>query len=194
VAVKVVALGGVWLVVPPLLIGVLFELICSAPFRTPHNETPRYPVVHCWAIGLVFLKLWVRLVLMLEEGNVWHRRFQRVFSRGLAGIDARYITVEIIVPAVLFLLDFLLTPFFVARVAGLFVSSYAVQTALVRHSFALYAALRVSAVATDKVCTYVASLYNEIRDSRYLVGTELTNLTVRPAEPRSPASPASGNN
>ena len=74
-------------------------------------------------------------------------------------------------------------------------AAYAVQTALVRHSFALYAALRVSAVATDKVCGYVAGLYNEIRDSRYLVGTELTNLTVRPAaEPRSPATPAAGNN
>jgi E3 ubiquitin-protein ligase MARCH6 len=175
VAIKVVVLGTVWLIVPPLLIGVLFELVGSAPFRTPENETPKYPIVHLWALGLVFLKLWVRCVFM-QENNVWHRRFERVYNRGLVNIEARFILLQIIVPTVLWLLDFLLVPYFFARLAAVFVPSYALQTRIVRYSFAAYLALRASIFLADKLCGSVTGLYNEIRDSRYLVGIELTNL------------------
>jgi hypothetical protein len=60
IGVQVIVLGGFWLTIPPLLIGLLFEAIFDAPLRTPINETPRYPFVQCWALGLVMLKVWTR--------------------------------------------------------------------------------------------------------------------------------------
>ena len=90
--------------------------------------------------------------------------------RGLANIEAYFIATQIIFPAILWLLDFLLTPYFLARLIGLFITSYTTQTLLVRYSFILYVALRGSIYVTEKLCNYVMGLYNEIRDSRYLVG------------------------
>jgi hypothetical protein len=60
VVAKVLILSIVWLTVFPLLVGLLFETAIVIPFRTPLDESPNYPLIQCWALGLMFLKIWMR--------------------------------------------------------------------------------------------------------------------------------------
>lgn len=44
------------------MIGLLFELLVIAPIRVPVNESPIFLLYQDWALGLIFLKIWTRLV------------------------------------------------------------------------------------------------------------------------------------
>lgn len=57
---KVVLVGALWLIVPPMLVGYLIEALAVIPFRTTVHETAHYPFLQCWAIGLILLKVWTR--------------------------------------------------------------------------------------------------------------------------------------
>lgn len=46
----------------PVLIGLLFELLVVVPLRVPIDESPVFLLYQDWALGLVFLKIWTRLV------------------------------------------------------------------------------------------------------------------------------------
>lgn len=46
----------------PVLIGLLFELLVIVPMRVPVDESPVFLLYQDWALGLIFLKIWTRLV------------------------------------------------------------------------------------------------------------------------------------
>lgn len=46
----------------PVLIGLLFELLVIVPIRVPVDESPVFLLYQDWALGLVFLKIWTKLV------------------------------------------------------------------------------------------------------------------------------------
>ena len=50
------------IIVIPVLIGLLFELLVVIPLRVPIDESPMFLLYQDWALGLVFLKIWTRLV------------------------------------------------------------------------------------------------------------------------------------
>lgn len=56
----------------PVLIGLLFELLIVVPLRVPIDESPVFLLYQDWALGLVFLKIWTRLVSCLYGGIVSH--------------------------------------------------------------------------------------------------------------------------
>ena len=136
--------------------------------------------MQCWAVGLVMLKIWTRCLLMGALGdNIYRARIERVLQQGAAGIDAYYVMTSIIFPITIALADKLIIPYFFARVLGAaLTNSYALQTALIRYSFLAYFLLLVVVHACSHVHRHLVLVYNEIRDSRYLIGTELANTGV----------------
>lgn len=111
--------------------------------------------------------------------NIYRARIERVLQQGAAALDAYFVFTSIICPICIALADMLITPYFLARVAGaLFTTSYAVQTALIRLSFLAYFLLSLLVHACSQLHRHLVVVYNEIRDSRYLVGTELTNTVA----------------
>ncbi|CAI9104634.1 OLC1v1003341C3 [Oldenlandia corymbosa var. corymbosa] len=62
---KSVALLSIWIFVIPVLIGLLFELLVIVPMRVPVNESPVFLLYQDWALGLIFLKIWTRLVSVI---------------------------------------------------------------------------------------------------------------------------------
>ncbi len=112
----------------------------------------------------------------MGEDNVWQIRFETVLNRGFVNIDVWYIVSNIIVPVCLSLLDMLVIPFFAARVVGsVFLTSYTHRSLLVRHSFGTYLLLRALMKLGGSCVGLMRKKYDEIRDSRYLLGSELTN-------------------
>lgn len=70
-----------WLGAVPLLVGLLFELLVVVPLRVPVNESPVFLLYQDWALGLLFLKIWTRLV-MIGQGplanDAWRAKFEQV--------------------------------------------------------------------------------------------------------------------
>jgi len=177
-ALKCSLLASVWLTLPPLLLGVLLEAVLVVPVRTGFTETPRYPLVQCWAVGLVLLKIWTRCLLVgaLGENPPFRGPIQAAVNAGLLRLDLWAAVRDVVVPVTVTLLDLLVTPYFIARVLGaLLTTSYGLQTFLVRHSFAAYMASQLAGHVCGALKRQLRAVYEEIRDSRYLVGTELTN-------------------
>lgn len=49
----------------PVLIGLLFELLVIVPMRVPVDESPVFLLYQDWALGLIFLKIWTRMVSII---------------------------------------------------------------------------------------------------------------------------------
>jgi len=173
---KVVLVGAVWLIVPPMLVGYLIEAFVMIPFRTTIYETPNYPFLQCWAIGLIVLKVWTRCVMTGMFGDIRLRlEFEQIMIRGFAQFDALSALKNVLLPVITALLDFILIPFFFSRMFCMLTTSYLLRTKIVRYSIHTYLLCIVLWKVVCRACTYVASLHNEIRDSRYLIGTKLSN-------------------
>lgn len=59
-AMKVLVVGAIWLAVPPLILGVLLEAMFVMPMRLPAYESPYFPFLQNWAIGLILLKAFTK--------------------------------------------------------------------------------------------------------------------------------------
>jgi len=62
IVLKSSVLLSIWIFVIPVLIGLLFELLVIVPMRVPIDESPVFLLYQDWALGLIFLKIWTRLV------------------------------------------------------------------------------------------------------------------------------------
>jgi hypothetical protein len=60
IVVKVTLLSIIWFILIPFLIGSIVELVLFIPIMTPFNESSSIPIVQSWAMGLLFLKMWLR--------------------------------------------------------------------------------------------------------------------------------------
>lgn len=102
-------------------------------------------------------------------------QFEHVLIRGFAQFDAATTFNKVVVPVTATLLDFVLMPFFLSRLVGMKLQSYQMRTLAARYSIHGYIALLALWKGLRATWTYVNSLHNEIRDSRYLIGTKLSN-------------------
>ena len=177
VVLKVAVVGVVWLTAVPFLVGILFEVLFLVPALTQYNETPFYPLMQSWAMGLVFLKMWARGVLIgAVGGDEWRVKLERVLELGFERLDVVFVFGQIISPILLQLLDQLLVPYFLGKLAGLFFpGDYLVQSCIMRFAYIAYLALRLAYRAMVYLIKLVIKMHNEFRDSRYLLGTELAN-------------------
>jgi E3 ubiquitin-protein ligase MARCH6 len=177
-------LCSIWLLLPPLLIGLLFESIIAIPFRTPLNETSKFPIIQSWGFGFILLKIWIRFHLVGGLGNEWRDKFEHVMVLGFSNIDVYYILKEIFIPIMLNLMDMIIFPFVISKVIVIIMLnsgieelniSYEIQNLIVRFSYIGYVVFLVANNLLKKSYKNLVNVYNEIRDSRYLVGIELSN-------------------
>ena len=107
--------------------------------------------------------------------NEWKRKWLRLFDQGVTNIDIRFVFLEILIPLVIMCLDHLLVPYFVSRTICFYIPSYETQTIVTRYSFLVYFMIFKLFDSMTAVFIYFGGLYNQVRDTRYLIGTELTN-------------------
>ena len=117
--------------------------------------------------------------LGIELQNIIDRLTDRWMNRDFHRVlDVKLILLGCVFPITVILLDFLCIPYFLARFFGLLFlppTSYQAKTLMVRFSFVTYFALRVLYMVWGVLFDQAKKWYNDLRDSRYLIGTELTN-------------------
>jgi E3 ubiquitin-protein ligase MARCH6 len=187
VAGKAGVLLVLWLAVIPVMLGVLFELVIIVPARVPPDETPFISPYEAWALGLVFLKIWVRCVLLgvMGPNTPWRQRFERVRANGIRNVDFKWTLLEVVWPVMSAVADLLLTPYFLVKTGELAACWWAEATvpspthALARrYAYLWYLALQCGLHTLGAVRDWLQRLHDRIRDDQYLVGLELKNLVL----------------
>ncbi|KAJ9175297.1 hypothetical protein P3X46_013865 [Hevea brasiliensis] len=171
---------SIWIFVIPVLIGLLFELLVIVPMRVPVDESPVFLLYQDWALGLIFLKIWTRLVMLdhmmplVDES--WRIKFERVRENGFSRLQGLWVLREIVFPIIMKLLTALCVPYVLAR--GLFpVLGYPLVVNSAVYRFAWLGCLCLSALCfcAKRFHVWFTNLHNSIRDDRYLIGRRLHN-------------------
>ena len=103
-------------------------------------------------------------------------QLELILMRGFAQFDALHSLKHVVLPALLLLLDLLLVPYFAARLlSATLVKSYLLRIVLARYCYHAYILLRGAVYVLHTGFSYLVKLHNEVRDSKYLIGTKLTN-------------------
>jgi hypothetical protein len=105
-------------------------------------------------------------------------QLEAILIRGFSQFDAKTTLEKVVFPIAVFLMDLSFIPYFFAKILTMFIKSYFMRTMLVRFCIHIYIFLRVSFYAIYTSYHYLVVLHNEIRDSRYLIGTQLTNRKI----------------
>ncbi|XP_068634570.1 probable E3 ubiquitin ligase SUD1 [Aristolochia californica] len=175
------ALLSIWVFVIPVLIGLLFELLVIVPMRVPVDESPVFLLYQDWALGLIFLKIWTRLVMLDQMAPLvdesWRIKFERVREDGFSRLRGLWVLREIVVPIVMKLLTALCVPYVFAR--GVFpVLGYPLVVNSAVYRFSWIGCLTLSAICfcAKRFHVWFTNLHNSIRDDRYLIGRRLHNF------------------
>ncbi|GFS29762.1 RING/U-box superfamily protein [Actinidia rufa] len=162
------ALLSIWVFVIPVLIGLLFDLLVIVPLRVPVDESPVFLLYQDWALGLVFLKIWTRLVMMDHMGPLvaesWRIKFERVREDGGEATG---------------LLD-------AAR--DLFGYPLVVNSAVYRFAWLGCFGFSLLCFCAKRFHVWFTNLHNSIRDDRYLIGRRLHNFGEDSGERRNEAA------
>ncbi|CAK7329906.1 unnamed protein product [Dovyalis caffra] len=180
IVLKSSALLSIWIFVIPVLIGLLFELLVIVPMRVPVDESPVFLLYQDWALGLIFLKIWTRLVMLDQMmplvDESWRIKFERVREDGFSRLQGFWVLREIVFPIIMKLLTALCVPYVLAR--GVFpVLGYplAVNSAVYRFAWLGCLCFSMFCFCAKRFHVWFTNLHNSIRDDRYLVGRRLHN-------------------
>ncbi|KAA3488667.1 E3 ubiquitin-protein ligase MARCH6 [Gossypium australe] len=196
IVVKSSMLLSIWIFVIPVLIGLLFELLVIVPMRVPVDESPVFLLYQDWALGLIFLKIWTRLVMLdhmmplVDES--WRVKFERVREDGFSRLQGLWVLREIVFPIIMKLLTALCVPYVLAR--GVFpVLGYPLVVNSAVYRFAWLGCLCFSCLCfcAKRFHVWFTNLHNSIRDDRYLIGRRLHNFGENSEEKQNEAGSSS---
>ncbi|XP_038984119.1 probable E3 ubiquitin ligase SUD1 [Phoenix dactylifera] len=181
IVLKSSALLSIWIFVIPVLIGLLFELLVIVPMRVPVDESPVFLLYQDWALGLIFLKIWTRLVMLDHMAPLvderWRRKFERVRDDGFSRLRGLWVLREIVIPIVSKLLTALCVPYVFAKgIFPLFGYPLMVNSAVYRFAWLGCLLVSVMCFCARRFHVWFTNLHNAIRDDRYLIGRRLHNF------------------
>ncbi|KAK4437902.1 putative E3 ubiquitin ligase SUD1 [Sesamum alatum] len=165
----------------PVLIGLLFELLVIVPMRVPIDESPVFLLYQDWALGLIFLKIWTRLVMldhvMPLVDDSWRVKFERVREDGFSRLQGLWVLREIVFPIIMKLLTALCVPYVLSRgVFPIFGYPLVVNSAVYRYAWLGCLLFSVLYFCAKRFHVWFTNLHNSIRDDRYLIGRRLHNF------------------
>ncbi|XP_076928553.1 putative E3 ubiquitin ligase SUD1 [Bidens hawaiensis] len=181
IVVKSSLLLSIWIFMIPVMIGLLFELLVIVPMRVPVDESPVFLLYQDWALGLIFLKIWTRLVMMDHvlplANDTWRVKFERVRDNGFSRLQGFWVLREIVVPIVMKLLTALCIPYVLARgVFPVFGYPLVVNSAVYRFAWLGCLGFSLLCFCAKRFHVWFTNLHNSIRDDRYLIGRRLHNF------------------
>jgi len=180
---KLTFLLSLWLGVVPLLIGVLFDLLAIVPLRVAVDESPNILLSQDWAIGLLYLKIWVKWTLIGPQSE-WKTKFEQIKQDGIKNVNVIRILTGVIFPICSLLLAHLCIPYFIANgILPLFTSSLILRGAANRISYSAIITLVLAWKSFGLFKSFFINLHNDLRDEVYLIGKSLNNVdaTTLPA-------------
>jgi len=175
--VKNLIVGVLWFGVVPSLVGLWINYTIIIPVRVDINQTPTFYPYYTYALGLLYLKIWYRLMMLEGVNNQWKTRFNKVHQDGLRNIDLLYILRYIVLPVVHFLLLRLCVPYFLIKIViPTFGFPELVEDYWTRYLYLNFSTLIALINSLTSATKYLVVLHRQIRDDKYLIGEQLQNI------------------
>ncbi|KAI3833452.1 hypothetical protein MKX03_027196 [Papaver bracteatum] len=165
-------LSSLWIIVIPVLIGLLFEFCFMLPVRASVVEAPVLLLRQNWAVGFFLFKLWRTLVLLNHRivlvDDIWRIKFERVRDNGFLKLPGKWVLQELLIPIIMNLSMSLCFPYVFARwVVPSLGYSQIVNSTLYRFSWLAYVTIIVLFSCAKIFPVWIINLHNSIRDDRY---------------------------
>jgi E3 ubiquitin-protein ligase MARCH6 len=188
---KYFILGTLWLIAIPSILGTLVHLTFVVPWTVPLNHTPIFLIYQDWAIGLVSLKVFHKVIASIPVRSdfyssahipelvfKWKAVFTRLHEEGIGGVDFKWALVDVTIPALMSLTAQLCLPYtFVHSVLPLCGDrSLYLRQVVYRYGYTMLAVVLQLNEWKAYVKTYLWKLHNTIRDDKYMVGRALKNM------------------
>uniref|UniRef100_A0A175YF66 RING-type E3 ubiquitin transferase n=1 Tax=Daucus carota subsp. sativus TaxID=79200 RepID=A0A175YF66_DAUCS len=152
-------------------------VICTAVA----GASPIFLFYQDWALGLIFLKIWTRLVMLDHRlplvDESWRLKFERVKENGFTRLQGFWVLQEIVIPILKNLLTALSVPYILARgVFPIFGYPLIINSAVYRFAWLGCLVLGLVCFCAKRFHVWVTNLHNSIRDDLYLIGRRLHNF------------------
>mmetsp|Transcript_36699 Transcript_36699/g.57343 ORF Transcript_36699/g.57343 Transcript_36699/m.57343 type:complete len:369 (+) Transcript_36699:51-1157(+) len=178
-ACKCAVAGSIILLLSPLLVGVLVDLVIGVPIRVLPNQTPILGTAHHWLIGLLVMKLGVKLIVSSPTlAPRWRAILVDATNQGWRNMRLWWLMRKLAIPIVLMVSTLLGLPYIfswgllpwlgVDEVSCWLWWRWSYPATFV--SFLVFALWR-------RVGQLLGQLHDSLRDSLYLVGRRLHNLS-----------------
>ncbi|CAN7015799.1 unnamed protein product [Brassica rapa subsp. trilocularis] len=159
IVIKSSVLLGIWLLV-------------IVPIKVPVDESPVFILYQDWALGLIILKIWTRL--MVDDS--WRAKFERVKEDGFSRLQGLWVLREIVLPVVMKLVTALCVPHVLARgVFPMLGCTLVVNSAVYRFAWIGCLSASLLCFCAKRCHVWFRNLHNSIRDDRYIIGQRLHN-------------------
>ncbi len=114
---KLLLLAPVAGVLVPALFGAVFQGLVAWPLRAHLTQILAPCYFQDWLVGLVLVKLWVRLMMAGVFGNsLWKVKLERTYANGWENLDLNFLFLELLGPLLVQLLLILTLPIVLAHV------------------------------------------------------------------------------
>uniref|UniRef100_A0A453SAM5 E3 ubiquitin-protein ligase MARCHF6-like C-terminal domain-containing protein n=1 Tax=Aegilops tauschii subsp. strangulata TaxID=200361 RepID=A0A453SAM5_AEGTS len=188
----------IWIVIIPILIGLLVDFLLISPFKflvdflvmspfiVPADDIPVLDLFSIWFLGLLLLKFWTNLAHWTRDAPFlahfidgrWDWKLTRAKDDGFAGLRAKWVLQDILMPITMKLVIVLGVPYVLVK--GLFPRfgySAAVNSAV--YHFAWLGSLAFCGLCYLAKVFWGAlvKLHDSIRDERYIIGQRLQDYT-----------------
>jgi E3 ubiquitin-protein ligase MARCH6 len=181
VVLKSLLLATVWFGFLPLGAGLLVELTVTVPMRVAPNESPYLYLHQDWALGLLMIKVWSRIVLAGGLNPAWRERLERAREGGFLGAGRNFWRTvrEVVGPVVCANIVALAAPYAFAH--GLLPAvgiSHSAACVVYRYIYVWLVFIYFTGVLGRYTATGLHALHDSIRDDKYLVGRRLYNYAT----------------
>jgi len=174
---KLLFVGSLWFGLLPMLIGMWFGSVVFMPMKVDLFQTSVFCPYYTYAMGLLYLKVWYRIVMVEGVSDKWKAKFDKVFNDGLKNIDVYHIICNMIVPISNMLLLRLCVPYFFVKIVLPFLDLPEKLVQFWSHFvFFYFSALLGIVFGVQMLAEYLIQLHHRLRDEKYLVGKRLQNL------------------
>ncbi|XP_037466247.1 probable E3 ubiquitin ligase SUD1 isoform X4 [Triticum dicoccoides] len=188
----------IWIVIIPILIGLLVDFLLISPFKflvdflvmspfiVPADDIPVLDLFSIWFLGLLLLKFWTNLAHWTRDAPFlahfidgrWDWKLSRAKDDGFAGLRAKWVFQDILMPVTMKLVIVLGVPYVLAK--GLFPRfgySAAVNSAVYHFAWLGSLALCGLCYLAKVFWGALVKLHDSIRDERYIIGQRLQDYT-----------------
>ncbi|MCL7031146.1 hypothetical protein MKW94_027456 [Papaver nudicaule] len=163
---------SLWIIVIPVLIGLLFGFSFMVLVQTLVAEVPVLLLCQDWAVGFIFFKLWRTLVLLnhwidlADEG--WRIKLERVRDNDILKLPRHWMLQEILIPIIMNLLMSLCFPYVFARwIVPSLGFSQTVSSTVYWFTWVACVTIIILFPCAKRLLAWITNLHNSIRDDRY---------------------------
>lgn len=157
------------------MFGLLLELVLVVPLRVPINQTPVLFLWQDWALGVLYTKISIALIML---GPDWQlkRAIEQAYRDGLREMNLKFIIRDLATPLISCFGCALAVPYILANsILPIFFTNQMTRVLISRRIYSFFLICFIICAIVVFQIKQFKKLYVAIKNDKYLVGKRLVN-------------------